>query len=567
MQRRDEEFLSKKLSELKREVRGIKALDLSSSLGQQSLQGSEAARRAGEPERVVRYSMSKGAPQNVYSMRNASSNRPEPGFGEDYRVRSAADLHSRLPGHAAAGATPGRATPVSAVFEQIYRKMDGGGPSPLHGSGGTPMSTEQFYGGGEAADKHEMNLVHDLSQKLSLEVNSNQRLNSEIGSLRKTLEAERLKTAAGEEQLRAELREAKTRENESLSELSALERKSQEVAQRTRTEEDRIAHHRNELEELRRDNELLRSELKRLGDLTGEKIIELENGLNSIARMREFEHSNFEMEKNNIVNTGEFVMEQMRVKFMERGLKLEEQVRLAGGEREKIAAESRELLDELRGFNAAADARIGAIVTAVRDEQKAKNDAEMAEINNRIRLEEDELAHAQQRHKDLLVRFQNVEREGKSRLIARKNENMRAKEELSSADQQYNKLLVMLNGENKDLEKKAAAVVKLEAENRDIREKTEQIERRFAEELQRIQADHAADVHDLETQLAAAVADEQSLARSKQEANARIAEFQKKHSELIRELETNLSSTLNHHFAGESPGGRPSPKPSALDTY
>ena len=536
MQRRDEEFLNRKLTELKREVKGIKALDLSASLGQQhSLRGSEAHRLPPEPERVVRYSMSKGA-QNAYSLRNASMARGEPAPLEEYRPRSDPMLLQ---------AKPPREAASPAVFEQIYRRMEGG--AALQGSG--------EGGFAEVSEKHEMNLVSDLSQKLNSEANANQRVAAEIAALRKTLELERAKTASVEEQCRAELREAKARENESVGELGALERRAQELAHRTRGEEERGARQRGELEELRRDNELLRSELKRLGDLTGEKIIELENGLNSIARMREFEQSNFEMEKGNIVNTGEFVMEQMRVKFMERGLRLEEQIKLAAAERERSAGESRQLLEELRGFNAAADARINALMGAVRDEQKTRNDAEMAEMNSRIRLEEEELAAAQQRHKDLLLRFQNVEREGKARLIARKNENMRAKEELSAADQQYNKLLVLLNGEGKDLEKKAAALARLEAENRDIREKTEQIERRFAEELQRVQADHAADLQDLDAQLAAAVTEEHTQAQAKHDINARILDFQKRHNELIRELESSLSTTLNHHFAPETPHG------------
>lgn len=553
MQRRDEDFLSRKLSDLKREVRGVKALDLS---GAPDVPPLRAENKPSESERVVRYSMAKSVAQNGFSMRAMQTARPEAEMaaGEEYLAHE--PYTSQMKPFASAHTPAARAAPAAAIFDQIYRKMDA---TPLQASVTVERQVpvrESFAYGSEPGDKHEQNLLSDLGEKLTQESAANQRLAADVAALHKNLEHERAKTASLEEQCRAELREAKARENEALAELAALERRAQELTQKTRSEEERTSRHRRELDELRRDNDLLRGELKRLGDLTGEKILELENGLNSVARMREFEQANFEMEKGNILNTGEFVMEQMRVKFLERGTKLEEQIRQASSERERLAAETRTLLEELRGFNGVADARINEIMSAVRSEQKAKHETELAEVNNRIRLEEGELAAAQQRHKDLLLRFQSVEREGKNRLIARKNENMRAKEELSAADQNYNKLLVQLNGEGKDLEKKASALAKLDAECQDIREKTEQLERRYAEEMQHIQADHAADVQELEAQLAAAKAEEQALIDGKREINARISEFQRRHNELIGELEASLNSTLNHHFALDAPGAK-----------
>lgn len=54
---------------------------------------------------------------------------------------------------------------------------------------------------------------------------------------------------------------------------------------------------------------MLKSELKRFGELTSEKILELENGINNINRMKEFEKENFLMEKEKIQNHCEFVLE------------------------------------------------------------------------------------------------------------------------------------------------------------------------------------------------------------------------------------------------------------------
>lgn len=60
---------------------------------------------------------------------------------------------------------------------------------------------------------------------------------------------------------------------------------------------------------LSRENEMLKGELRRFGEITSEKILELENGINNVGRMREFEKENFAMEKEKIGNHCEFVLE------------------------------------------------------------------------------------------------------------------------------------------------------------------------------------------------------------------------------------------------------------------
>jgi len=72
---------------------------------------------------------------------------------------------------------------------------------------------------------------------------------------------------------------------------------------------------------------MLKNELKRLGEMTSEKILDTENGINSIARMKEFENDNFEMEKEKVSNTREFVIEQMKAHFTERSAKIDGQAK------------------------------------------------------------------------------------------------------------------------------------------------------------------------------------------------------------------------------------------------
>lgn len=42
-----------------------------------------------------------------------------------------------------------------------------------------------------------------------------------------------------------------------------------------------------------RENEMLKGELKKFGEMTSEKILELENGINNITRMKDYEKENY----------------------------------------------------------------------------------------------------------------------------------------------------------------------------------------------------------------------------------------------------------------------------------
>ena len=58
-----------------------------------------------------------------------------------------------------------------------------------------------------------------------------------------------------------------------------------------------------------RENEMLKGELKKFGEMTSEKILELENGINNITRMKDYEKENYQMEREKIQNHCEFVLE------------------------------------------------------------------------------------------------------------------------------------------------------------------------------------------------------------------------------------------------------------------
>lgn len=45
---------------------------------------------------------------------------------------------------------------------------------------------------------------------------------------------------------------------------------------------------------------MLKNEIKRLGSRTSEKVLECENNINSVARMKEFHKDNYMMEKDKL---------------------------------------------------------------------------------------------------------------------------------------------------------------------------------------------------------------------------------------------------------------------------
>ena len=73
------------------------------------------------------------------------------------------------------------------------------------------------------------------------------------------------------------------------------------------------------------ENTLLKNELKRLGEMTSEKILDLENNINSIQRMKELENENFDMEKKKVINLRNFVIEEMKAHYTERSNKINEE--------------------------------------------------------------------------------------------------------------------------------------------------------------------------------------------------------------------------------------------------
>lgn len=214
------------------------------------------------------------------------------------------------------------------------------------------------------------------------------------------------------------------------------------------------------------------------------------------------------------------------------------------------------LSDEIKSFNGNADQKIKTVMNLAIEEEQNRQNRELNEIKSVIKGEEDEIARVTRRNQELLQKFQNIEREGKNKLISKKNENTRLKEDLANLEQQYNKLVIQLNNEKKEIDKKKASTMRLENELNDIKDKSETLEMKYNQEIDALLAEHNDDVRELENNNAFYQEEQQRLAEAIREETTKIYDLQRKQQELIHAIENNLNSTINQHLANENQKGK-----------
>jgi hypothetical protein len=405
-------------------------------------------------------------------------------------------------------------------------------------------------------DKHEGRLLQEIQQKMSLQIDKNTKTGEDIMNLRRVLEIEKQRLHHLDEQLKNEYKHIKINENETISNVQHLDDNLNETNQRSKSEDDKHNKMQSDLERIQVENDMLRGELKRLGEITSEKILDLENNINSVARMKEFENENFMMEKEKVSNSAEFVIEQMKVHFNERNSKIEEQMRKYQLEKDKLNMDLRVVTEELKMFNFNADQKINNTMNIIIQEEQEKHQAEVKEIEAKLRIEEEEIARITRRNQDLINKLQSVEREGKNRIMSKKNENTRLKEDLNNFEQAYNKLLIQVSNENREYEKKKEAIEILKEDHDDVQNKSHMLDQRYDEEMQNIQAGHEENLSELEREYSIQREKEQRLLQAIRDENDRIFDLQKRHAEIIDEIQKGFHSTFQTQFGKVQPGAK-----------
>lgn len=398
-------------------------------------------------------------------------------------------------------------------------------------------------------DKHEHKLVNDLAAKFRQEIDKNTKLSEEIMSLRQKLDIDIRRTREFEDQSKNEYRHFKQNEQERLGKFESLNKSMNEISLKETEAENRNSHLKVDLERVRKENEMLRSEIKRLGEITSEKILDLENNINAISRMRDFELENFEMEKDKVTSSADFVVEQMRVHFNERSLKIEDQHRRMLLEKDKAAADLKTLTEELKSFNSNADIRITNAMNIVIQEEQERHDKEMREIEGKIRAEEEEIARTNRKNQETLNRLHTIERDGRTRIMNKKNENVRLKEDLNGLEQNFNKLLVQIGNENRENDKKRMSIDTMQLELDELKDKIRELEDKYNDELQSINMGNEETAKELQEAQHHFQDEEKRLLDEIREENERVFSLQTQHASLIEQIRQNINSTVETQFS------------------
>lgn len=492
--------------------------------------------------KVVHASNSKSFVQNdgaPFDYRASNFQTPPVTIGTDYSFRNAPTLLRQtdyVP--AAFGSSQVNAHPVYYPSERVVR-VEGDEPDLL-----SNLNQASFI------EKHEGKVLNELQNKLSNQISRNNKLAEDIANLRRQSEVERNRLQTLADQLKQELRHSRATEAETSASLSTRDSHLGEVESGIGQHNDRFGQMRTELERIQVENDMLRGELKRLGEITAEKILDLENNINSVARMKEFETEKFVMEKDKANNSADFVVEQMKVHFNERSAKIDEQMRKTQQELDKLNAELKTLTDELRGFNANANLKIDSVMNVVIQEEQERHQTEVRDIETKLAAEEEEIGRLNRRNTEIISKLQATERDGKNRLMARKNENTRLKEDLSSFEQNYNKLLIQVSNENREYEKKKEMVELAKEDYDEVHNKSHMLDQRYEEEMQNIQAGQEETLHELEAQLAALRDRENRIQHEIRAEQDRIAALNKRRNDLIEDVQRNFNATLQSQFAG-----------------
>lgn len=392
--------------------------------------------------------------------------------------------------------------------------------------------------------KHQNNLQNGLNEKLNENMNKNADLENDINIMSGKLEEEKKRLENIDDICREELKNIKIREEEKINDYEKLNMDHQELLHKFNLEEDQKIELTNDLEKIDYDNKMLKNELKRISELTAEKLLDLENNINSIGRMRDFEKENYDMEKEKVVNSSDFVVEQMRSHFEERSSQIMINQKNVENEKNKILNDLKKISSELRNFNSNADNKIRNIMNTIINEEEIVQNKEIKEIEDKIKIEENDINTFQLENRTLIENVQNMERDFKGRIMNKRNMNLRLKEELSLLEKNYNKVYVTLNCENKQNSQKETRIAKLEDELREIKEKAEILEINYKKELENVELEQEEIVEELNNEYDSLFKNEKNLIDEISMKKEQILSLEQKHQQIIENIQKNLNNTL-----------------------
>ena len=398
-------------------------------------------------------------------------------------------------------------------------------------------------------EKTEQKFATEIEKTITIQIMKSQKLTEEITHLRRVFESEQQKLSQMETQYNEEFKHTKNTETETLKNLQNLENYIQNSSQIFQEEEHKCQEMTQEYQQVQTENDMLRAELKKLGEITSEKILDLENNINSIAKIKELEIESFQMEKEKLTNTAEFVIEQMKVHYNERTFKSDEQMQKLNIEKDKISGDLRAISEELKSFNANADYKINSILNHVIQEETEKNQHEAREWEERARKEEEEVSQINRTNQELINRQQTAEREGRTRLMNKRNENTKLREDFHIFEQNNAKLMLHLMNETKEFDKKKEQIDVLRDDREDYQNKSHLAGEKFHEEISSIQEGHEEHLREMENEYLSGREREAKLIHAIREESERFFEMQRRHADVIEDIQKGFNVAIESQFA------------------
>ena len=407
-----------------------------------------------------------------------------------------------------------------------------------------PNGNESIIG----IEKHENKLYNELGLKIEEQDNKNNLILIKVNELRQTLERENNKTSQMESMLSSESDHLSRNREELVRKINQLRVQQDKLEKDIKSKKEKQENLNFEFQQIEKDNNNLRTELKRFGAITSEKISDLENSLKDVNRMKIYENESFEMDREKINNSSDFIREQINIKITEHQNKHMQLMSKTLQEKEKSERALRVLKDQLKGYNTLADQKINNEMGIVFREEEDKNQRELREVEEKIRLEDDEVNKLHKKIQEAHNKLKMLEKENKTKIIGLTNQNLKLREESDAADMRISKIIVQIKNEEKELEKRNIALDAKLSELEELKEKMVLTETRYNDEVESIQAGHEDGVKELEHMLKQFNEEENRLKEAIQSEQERLNEYQQQHNATIDQLRNNVNSSVQNQF-------------------
>lgn len=395
-----------------------------------------------------------------------------------------------------------------------------------------------------ASDAATLQFIEQTNRRIIDIINRNNQLVQDIADLKKQLAKEKEVTLTTNTQLQAELKHVMAAEDELVRHMNSVQGDLQAHSRRRIDIGGQSTELTQQYERLLHQNEVLRGDLKRMGELSASKILDLENGINSIARMRVLEVENHSMEKEKLTNHADFVCEQIRVQFNERSGDIDAEIELHGKQKARIDADLKSLQADLAGFNQTADQRINNEMTIAIQRETDRQERERQAIQNQVDEEEHAVRELNQLLEAGVQKMGRLEADARNRLGSKRADNLRLREQLQNDEAAYKRCLLQLTNERNNYERKGDEIYHAKEELQEVAGRVALLNSRLDAEVNGLTRDGQQQSKAMEEQILRLEERERELVRAITAEKERIAQLMHDQQQAVSLVESTLAKAL-----------------------